>query len=928
MSLLGLILLTLMTILISWAYVNQINRFELERDQINQRYLAQLQAMLGEFSIKINQVSSLVATIASADEQAVDQVEQHSWQRTKDRVDVAWVALQVDYGLESMRIYDQHNRVIALWNDSQPASAHELTWVQESIRQEVSYSWIDCLYVCQQYSVAPILASGQVVGAVVVSANMADLILSFNRLTGADLGFLLDNVRSNDTYALPHLGMRVAGLSNEQINLPLLKRLTEIPSQHAQKLWLRQNHDNASHELAFTPIKDAKGQLLSVAVVFDDVSESVALIRKEAIGRLNIGLLGSFLVMLTTYLLLNTPLRRVTKAVLAIPFIGQRDFDSARRHIDLRKNPILRDEVDKLVEAALQLTNRLQCLEQDASQHQAEIMAMLHRISLANDFSERILDTAQVVIITQDMDGHLHSINHYGEQLLGWSKDHLQGKLLMQLSKRPDDDKKLLEIYQQIILNQLAHYYHESTMICHDGVEREIAWHHSRMDGEVVQILSVGVDITLRKRSEEKSLYLAEHDQLTGLINRQRFVRDVDEVLSNTENLSRHDVLLYLDLDGFKYINDISGHNAGDIVLRMVAELMTKICGEKGIIARLGGDELGAFLYDCDTAEAIQVAERINAALAEINYPGLVGNHHVSGSIGIVAVSVANRDVRHLLANADIAMNQAKSIGKSRWHVFSEGEHLQEKLEHFVLWEDRIKLALRDHKFVMQYQPILDIHTNKISHYEALVRMLDDDGEMIPPIEFIEVAEKTGLIRQLDHNVVEMVLTHWVALQSEGKHHKVAINLSGLSMNDQDLLLWLQAFFSQHPELASQVIFEITETAAVADFALARAFIEDVRAMGCAFSLDDFGVGFSSFYYLKNLPVDYVKIDGSFIRNLADSPDDQVFVRALAEVARGFGKRTVAEFVGDERSLGFLRSYGVDYAQGYYVGKPANEVIN
>lgn len=928
MSLLGLILLVITTSLITLTYISQTTRFEKERNVVNTRYLKQVEAMLADFSLKIAQASSLVATMASLEDGGVSFSNALSERRPEHNVDITWAALQVDYGLESMRIYDADNNLLVKWGEAQQLNGGEARQVAESMRQESSVTWVDCTDVCLQYAAAPMLTKGRVVGAVVVSATMADLILAFNRISGADIGFVLNSTGQQIQNALPQLGMRVAGLSNASINLPVLKHLESISLARNKASWMRLKTGDKYHELAFQPIADGLGRLQAVIVVLEDVTSSFQDIRDSALQKLKIGFISSLFVMLAMYLLLNKPLRRITNAVQAIPLIGRRDFDGARAQIQIRENPFLSDEVDRLGEAALQLTNRLQTLEQDASQHQSEILGMLQKISLANEFSERILETAQVVILTQDMDGIVSSINHYGEELLGWSRDNLQGKSLGATFKTSWEKEHLQQIFKVIIAGEIDHHYHECTTICGNGLERELAWHHSRMDGQTPQILSVGVDITLRKKSEERSLYLAEHDLLTGLINRQRFMVEVEEVLVRISDSKRHFALLYLDLDGFKYINDISGHQAGDIVLRMVAEELSKIRGDEDVLARLGGDEMGILISDCDIKKAVRIAEKINHQLSKIKYPGLVGEHQVSASIGIVGVTASDHDVRHLMANADIAMYQAKSLGRSRWYVFSEGERLQEKLEKRVQWEDRIKQALREESFIIQYQPIQDIHQDTISHYEALVRMIGDDGvSLIPPVEFIEFAEKSGHIREIDHYVVRTVINRWAALLAEGKQRKVAINLSGLSMNDKTLLQLLQDLFHQYPGLPPQIIFEITETAAVSDFTSAQEFIEAVRAMGCAFSLDDFGVGFSSFYYVKHLSVDYVKIDGSFIRNLADSTDDQIFVRALTEVARGFGKRTVAEFVGDERSLALLRSYGVDYAQGYYIGKPGAEIL-
>lgn len=927
LSLLGSMILLLMATLISFAFNEQMNRFELERDNINTRFLAQTKAQFDDFAFHISKVASLVATITSSIDTNAKVSAKQLRSLRKQRIETAWITLQVDYGLESILIYDPAGVLVEQWS-STPTLDQDLAKVHTAIEQEKSITWVNCSLVCQQYAVAPILSNGQVTGAVVISANIAELMLSFRRLANADIGFLLQDSEAKGQEFLPNIGMRVAGLTNGGKNTDLLKKTTHIPSSEARS-WIRIVQNGEYYELIFKVFDEAKnGKCPAMIVIIDDITQPYQTIRKQTKEILKAGGLVSLLVLGLIYVLLNKPLRRATSAAIAIPLLGEHHFEEVRSRIRIRQHPFLKDEVDLLYESALQLTDHLETLELEADRHRDEMFEMVNRISLAHEFSERILDTAQVIILTQSDAGLINSINHFGEQLLGWDKSRLPEKPL-QISKWPfgELEGELLDAFQNIISGSLNHYYHECELICVDGSQRYFAWHHSRLEGDEIQVLSVAIDITQRKENEAKIFYLAEHDQLTGLMNRQRFLTEVDEILPKIKRYGYVYTLLYLDLDGFKYVNDVSGHQAGDLVLGLVAKELLEVIRGEDVLARLGGDELAILLFDCNQESAIVVAEKINTHLTSIKYPGLVGDHYISASIGIVEVADDKLDVKQLLANADIAMYQAKSKGGARWHVYSEGEQLLEKLQERILMEDQIKQALRDQRFIMVYQPILDIRRNCISHYEALVRMLREDGSMVPPMEFIEVAEKAGLIRELDHYVVNLVIRHWASLMEEGKQHKVAINLSGNSMTDTTLLQQLQGLFAEFPKLPSKIIFEITETAAVADFASAREFIETVRGFGCAFSLDDFGVGFSSFYYVKHLPVDYVKLDGSFIRDLADSPDDQIFVRALTEVARGFGKATVAEFVGDERSLALLRGFGVDYAQGYFIGKPSAEII-
>ncbi len=921
---LGMMILLLMVIFIFLAFREQMSRFEKNRLVIHNRLLTQAEAQLDNFSSQILKVASLVATIASN----VDSDQQFNQRNIqKNRIDSAWVTLQVDYGLESIQVYDAKATLIEHWSTN-PLLEQDQDRVRTAIMQEENKTWISCQRVCQQFAVAPILSEGKIAGAVVVSATMVELLMAFNRFADADIGFLLRDQSGESTY-LPQLGLRVAGLTNSAHNIAVLKNISVISNLQDMSS-IRTQYINQTYDLIFKVLENAQGgDFQAKIVIIDDITESYQLIRRQTQQIIQASAFGSLLILGLIYALLNNPLRRATNAAQAIPLLGEHDFTGVRTKIRLRRHHFLKDEIDVLYESALHLTDHLETLEYEAELHRAEMVEMVKRITLAHEFSERILDTAQVVILTQSESGHLKSINHFGKQFLGWTEGNLLDNLLLISTSSPRSflEHELLDVFQNIVSGAVNHYYHECVLVCADGSERDFAWHHSRLEGDEIQVLSVGIDITQRKENEAKILYLAEHDQLTGLINRECFLHKIEEILPMIKRFGHRYTLLYLDLDGFKYVNDVSGHQAGDLVLRMVAKELLSVIRADDMLARLGGDELAILLFECDQEGAITVAEKINDQLNAIKFPGLVGEHCISASIGIVELAGDNRSVKQLLCNADIAMYQAKSKRGSRWHIFSEGEQLLEKLQQRLLMEDQIKQALRDQRFIMYYQPILDISNNRISHYEALVRMLKEDGTLVPPIEFIEVAEKTGLIQALDHYVVNLVIRRWAEFVDKDNQLKVAINLSGHSMTDSTLLQRLQELFALYPHLPSRVIFEITETAAVADFSAAREFIETVRGMGCAFSLDDFGVGFSSFYYVKHLPVDYVKLDGSFIRDLADSPDDQVFVRALTEIARGFGKSTVAEFVGNEQALALLREFGVNYAQGFYIGKPSPDLL-
>ncbi|HRF04872.1 EAL domain-containing protein [Accumulibacter sp.] len=914
---------------LSWLHFHDLTtRFEVQRTATRERLVAQALALRSDFGLRLQALAGMLAALDSVGVSLFQTPAGDALLR--QHFDSYWSVLQLDLGLESLQVYPPSGPPLATWSTNVLVETKPEAQVSAVIGQERAMHWTRCGQVCTQFAAAPILSAGRVAGAVVLGSSLADVVVSFHRLSGADLGVLVPVAKPAGKNALSALGLQVIGLSNTERNLPLLQQLAALPPLRGESVWRRLSYQDRQFELSFlTLAASAEGQSSALLVVVDDLTQALADIRKSVWNRLRGELLASLLSLLLLALLVHAPLQRMTRAVRAIPLLGRSAFAEARARIAPRARRLLDDEIDSLDEAAIALSHRLETLESDVAAHSAEMQGMVQSISVERDFSKNLLDTAQVIILTQSTDGEIFTLNRYGQLLSGWATEDLPGKRFSELV-RPDGsaDLAIKEAVREIAAGERQHVQLESILASSNGQPYEITWNHSRLSGpgDAVMILSVGIDHTERKRAESHVSYLAEHDPLTGLVNRQHFQHQLDLALASAHLSARDGALLYLDLDSFRYVNDLNGHQAGDALLREVAHEVGNVARASDLLGRLGGDELGILLHECDRQGAILVAEKINTRLAEIKSPGLGANHRVSASIGIVAFSEATMDVKQLLANADIAMYQAKSKGGAGWHLYSEGEGVQEKMQSRLYWEEMINRSLRDCGFIVHYQPILDIRARQVSHYEALVRMCADDGSPIAPGAFMEVAENSGLIREIDRYVIQEVFGRMLDLFAAGKFYKFSINLSGVSINDPRLLAFIRTELSRSALLPSHVVFEITETAAVSDFSKARAFMNAVRELGCAFSLDDFGVGFSSFNYVKQLPVDYVKIDGSFVRTLVDSPDDQVFVRALAEVARGFGKKTVAEFVEDERALNMLRAFGVDYAQGYFIGKPRAEI--
>ncbi len=460
----------------------------------------------------------------------------------------------------------------------------------------------------------------------------------------------------------------------------------------------------------------------------------------------------------------------------------------------------------------------------------------------------------------------------------------------------------------------------------HDAFKAEFESHrkHSWISDELDRLELTSIELAEQLQASEKDLiWQAEHDTLTGLKNRHRFRQDFKQILNNAIRFKHEGALLYFDLDQFKDVNDTSGHKTGDILIKLVAEQVQKTIRNTDVFARLGGDEFGLILAETNTIGALSLAGKIQETLAEITLPAHDYVHRTSASIGIVMFPRHGKDTEELVANGDIAMYHAKDEGRGNTYLFTDSDSTREHIHRRLRWKDAIENALKDKRLVLFFQPILDIKTKQITHHEILLRLVQEDGEIVSPGSFIPDAEQTGLINSIDFYVIRQAIQFLSDTADESS--QVAINLSGKTINDQNLVSYIQELLSAYKVSPDRVIFEVTETAAVADILVASRIMNEINAIGCKFALDDFGIGFSSFYYLKKLPVEYIKIDGAFIRSIVDNLDDQLFVQAITTVISGLGKKTVAEFVEDKAALELLQEYGVDYAQGYYIGKPQAE---
>lgn len=535
--------------------------------------------------------------------------------------------------------------------------------------------------------------------------------------------------------------------------------------------------------------------------------------------------------------------------------------------------------------------------------------------------SQAVEQSTMSVLIT-DTDGKIEYVNQRFTQMTGYNREESIGQNPCVLTPGEAPSLEYQRLWENIASGEGKQGEFQNKK--KDG---ELYWERSSISpirndkGEITHFLEITEDITAHKNYETQLFFMSVHDPLTNLYNRRRFREELEywTALSRRHNVSGG--LLFLDVDDFKHINDTHGHQVGDEILVCIAGMLRVRLRETDILARLGGDEFAVILTNTDANQALIISKQLGELIRNNTFVTKQGLRlNVSMSIGVVMFPEHGSDVDTLLTCSDHALYKAKEEGKNRECVFLTDHKAQIDLQ--LDWKKRIQLALKEDRFVLYLQPILDIKKNTIVGYEALIRMVGEEGKIIAPDRFLPVAERFGLIREIDHWVVLNAIQIIKEKQFEKKGKFLEVNLSGGAFMNMDLLNNIQDAFNTSGINPGNLIFEITETNIVENLAKAQHFINSLKKMGCRFALDDFGNGFSSFNYLKHLPVDTLKIDGSFIRDLPQNTVDQHLVKAMVEVARGLGKETVAEYVGSKEIMQLLIEYGIDYAQGYYIGKP------
>jgi diguanylate cyclase (GGDEF)-like protein/PAS domain S-box-containing protein len=600
--------------------------------------------------------------------------------------------------------------------------------------------------------------------------------------------------------------------------------------------------------------------------------------------------------------LISSPIKKLVDKVKTI---------SDTQDYSLRAVKVNNDELGVLVDAFNGLIGTVEAQNQALTQAKDRYLALY--------------DDNPTMVFNLKEDGRILSVNRTGARHLGLSVEEVQDCSIYDFVH--ENDFSIMQgLFTRCMMNPAQIFKHEIRQICQNG---KVIWVREsarliKNEHQQSTLLLVGEDITEARLLSEKIAYQASHDALTGLANRSQFDNFIKQAISLAYADNTEHALCYLDLDQFKVVNDTCGHLAGDELLRQLGELLRKYTRRKDFVARLGGDEFGVLMSNCSLVEAYRACENLRDLVKDFRFAWEARSFTIGVSIGISAINSSSGNAVDLLKEADAACYAAKDNGRNRVHVFRPDDEVLALRQGEMQWVEKIQQGLDQNRFCLYGQPIVSIGKDeKGLHFETLVRYRDQDGHIIPPGAFLPAAERYNLAPALDRWVISH-LFEWIATKPGFLDQLTlcSVNLSGLSMSDETILAFISEQFSRWAIPAHKICFEITETAAIANLSHATGFIHKLKERGCLFSLDDFGSGLSSFAYLKNLPVEYLKIDGLFVKDILDDKVDLAMVKSINEVGHVMGKKTIAEFVENEQIFNLLNELGVDYAQGYGIGKP------
>jgi diguanylate cyclase (GGDEF)-like protein/PAS domain S-box-containing protein len=657
---------------------------------------------------------------------------------------------------------------------------------------------------------------------------------------------------------------------------------------------------------------------LKAAIITDE--SGIASLANETLREVLIAaLLTSIIVILIVYVTLRPPLQKLNTITRALPLLSSARFDEVRDALStLKRKRKYADEIDLLHFTTEQVNDALEQLGSEVARQQDELHDKVHALSEAKQFNEMLLENSPMVVVTHDSKGTIHNLNAFGRSLSGLESKLPLGANINQWVRDPENNITLSDSLRSMSSRAKIKLQNELPFVSHDGQTYDFLWTHSSLVIKNEKLfLSLGIDITEIRRAEESLRWLGEHDRVTGLLNRSTFIEEADRQV-HAEGDQYFIDLIMVDIDNLSEFNDRFGFDCGDDLLRRYANHISVNVENFCHLARTGSGEYCLLII----SDAELSAER-NKLDQLSHFEITIGGHSetVTATVIVSRYDHDNGSVDELMSNATSLMQRMKNKAKGHVYYANTEDSKENRQEKYQLKEQLIQ-SLNNNRLVLFYQPIIDLKSQRISHCESLVRMLDDDGNFIPPGKFLGIATESGLMPQIDYLVIEKALRQLAAWQQADVKIQLSINITAPTLEQPDFSKRLAAIIENTGVSADAVIFELVETDALDSIDNARTLLEQIKSSGAQIALDDFGVGFTSFEYVRELPVDYIKIDQAFIRFIHERENDQALVRSIIEMSHSLGKKVIAEGVEGKPAMDLLADMQVDYIQGYYISRP------
>ncbi|GAA4088995.1 EAL domain-containing protein [Zhongshania borealis] len=799
-------------------------------------------------------------------------------------------------------------------------SRNQLTAAAQSLsRKQRPIATLNCVQQCFQSVYIPIITDDGRELIININRSATLLIQDFYEITGADIALLAMN-QQGGAFSPDRI---IAASHAEKMSIVLADILKSVDFTKEDKHDFFELTNHGLYSARFYRLSQNDDDVVSYAAVIEDQSQIQAQQTQALKDVVFSTLITLFLIIVLISFILKPSLDRLMKLSKILPLLPEGHFQKAQsllqKQLSTKKYT---DEIDVLQSTVGDVILSLERMNSSVDQHRNELKTKIEALTEAKVFNELILDASPLVVIIHDSAGAIRNINKMGRELTGLDIKAPINANINTWVRNETQSKSLSASLQSITDTTGKKSQGQMPFYTDDGRKLYFLWTHTCLHvNEVAHILSMGIDITERKEAAESLHWLGQHDRITGLLNRSSFTENANEFITKHRDKDQIELVMF-DIDDFAIFNDRFGFDAGDRLLNDLAAHLMRELPESSLLARTGSGEFCAIIHHTLSSKqgvrdlGLEKLTRFSFSKGDIK-------EEICLSIVVDSYDDSLSGVDELISNTTSTMIKVKSKSRGNLYYAAESDDTSRVTRHEKYrMKEQLQSALSGNRLVLFYQPILDLNLNSISHCECLVRMLDDEGQFISPAHFLGIAAESGLMPRLDFSVMEKAMRQQRMWQDSGIHTGLSINITAPTLEQPDFEERLNEILQRTGANPDRLIFEVVETDALENLSTARKLLNNFKAVGAKVAFDDFGIGFTSFEYVRELPVDYIKIDQSFIRFIHERESDQVLVKSMVEMSHNLGKKVIVEGVENRAALEIVRDMGVEYVQGYYVCRP------